>query len=136
MNRIVSITIVCGAALGLGLMATKGQVDERSFVRGSIQFERSADFPLDTVEQCLRSGNGSRIFSGFEYVRGYRQFDALGSTYVAKDGSRLTITKLRGRSLIVLRSDSPPTIEQSDLLNWCAERPTTTWIAERFRSGS
>ena len=68
MNKLTGTIVLIAAALGLGFLATQA-VDEGSLVNNvQPQFQRSSEYLVRDVRQCLMSGNGSHIFEDYESV--------------------------------------------------------------------
>lgn len=136
MNKATGTLVVGIAGLILVLLAWNSSKIAPSGERVELQFRRATSFDYNTVRDCLKFGNGSRVF------RKYKKIDASfrgppdpvdASTYIDPNGSMFMLDRKSGQTLVQFKSAHPPSVEQKDLLEWCVENPSTTWISSTSR---
>lgn len=134
MNKLAGMIVLIAAALGLGFLATQANNDGSLEKNVQPQFQRSSEFSLQDVRQCLMSGNGSHIFEDYEGLATRRGQDPTVFDYLHENGSRLRIERSGEHAEVTLSSSFPPSSQELDLLQWCVARPQTTWIAPEYRT--
>ena len=133
MNKLTGTIVLIAAAFGLGFLLTQ-TVDGGSLAKNvQPQFQRSSDYSVHDVQECLMSGNGSHIFEDYEGFGTRGGQDPSAFNYLHENGSRLRIERSGEHAEVILTSSFPPSTQELDLLEWCVATPHTTWIAPEHR---